>query len=93
MVNIISVKELREHFSRFKEGIEHGKSFLLVYRSRPLAELRPVSRDSETVLSGGAHTRAAVEKVRRLAGGLKLGKGHGPKEMNEQYDASYGRVS
>lgn len=41
-VQTISTKELREDFSKVKAAMEAGESMLLLYRSRPLAEIKPV---------------------------------------------------
>jgi len=41
-IQTISTKELRENFSQVREYMEAGKSLLLMYRSKPLAEIKPV---------------------------------------------------
>ena len=38
----ISTKQLREAFWSVKDAMENGQSLLLLYRSRPLAEIKPV---------------------------------------------------
>lgn len=38
----ISVKQLREEFWSVKDAMEDGQTLLLLYRSRPLAEIKPV---------------------------------------------------
>lgn len=40
----ISTKELREDFSRVKTALENGQSLLLLYRSQPLAEIKPAQK-------------------------------------------------
>lgn len=40
----ISTKELRENFSRVKTALENGQSLLLLYRSQPLAEIKPAQK-------------------------------------------------
>lgn len=45
----ISTKELREDFSQVKTAMEAGQSLLLLYRSQPLAEIRPVSRPKRKI--------------------------------------------
>lgn len=40
----ISTKELREDFSRVKAALENGQSLLLLYRSQPLAEIKPAQK-------------------------------------------------
>ena len=39
----ISTKELRENFLQVKATLERGQSMVLLYRSKPLAELKPIS--------------------------------------------------
>lgn len=86
-MQIISVKELREHFDQVKEAVSHGQSLLLVYHSKPLAEIRPVREES--LLSKEARIASNKDKIKKLAGGMKLGKGFSPKEINSLYDQSY----
>lgn len=38
----VSTKELRQDFGKVVEAMRQGQSLLLLYRSRPLAELKPV---------------------------------------------------
>ena len=39
----ISVKELRTNFPKIRKGLENGKSYTLIYRSKPVAEIKPIS--------------------------------------------------
>lgn len=41
-LQIISTKQMREDFSRVKEAMEEGRTLLLMYRSQPLAQIKPV---------------------------------------------------
>ena len=43
-IQTVSTKELRENFNWVKEALESGKKLLLLYRSKPLAELKPVKK-------------------------------------------------
>lgn len=38
----ISMKELREDFAQVKAAMDAGQSLMLLYRSKPLAEIKPV---------------------------------------------------
>lgn len=42
-IQTISTKELRENFSQVKTAMEAGQSLVLLYRSKPLAWIRPVA--------------------------------------------------
>lgn len=88
-MNIVSVKQLRENFGQIKEGIENGLSYLLIYRSQPLAEIRPVDKGKESPLSKEERIKRDVAKVEKLAGGLNLGRGLTPEEINRMIDAEY----
>lgn len=47
-MQIISMKQLREHFEPIREGLEKGESYLLMYRSKPLGTLLPYEQDGQT---------------------------------------------
>jgi antitoxin (DNA-binding transcriptional repressor) of toxin-antitoxin stability system len=44
-VQPISVKYLRENFSYVRERLRNGLSFLLIYRSEPIAKIEPVTEE------------------------------------------------
>lgn len=43
-IQTVSTKELRENFAAVRARVESGESLVLLYRSKPLAEIRPVRR-------------------------------------------------
>jgi antitoxin (DNA-binding transcriptional repressor) of toxin-antitoxin stability system len=45
-MTIIGLKELREHTTEIAERIQHGESFTVVKRSRPIFQLNPVDTQS-----------------------------------------------
>lgn len=47
----ISTKKLREDFSQVKSAMERGQSLVLLYRSKPLAEIRPVAEAKRSLRS------------------------------------------
>jgi antitoxin (DNA-binding transcriptional repressor) of toxin-antitoxin stability system len=51
-IQTISTKTMREDFSQVKDAMKNGQPLLLLYRSRPLAEIKPVRQKttSETGL-------------------------------------------
>lgn len=89
-MNIISVKQLRENFGALKSELEQGKSFLLMYRSQPLAELKPVKQ--KKFPASKAQIKRNIEKVRKLAGGFHLGKDLTPEKINQINDEKYERL-
>lgn len=48
---IISTKELRLNLPSIKKAVDMGKSFVLIYRSRPFAELRPLPKVKDKTVS------------------------------------------
>lgn len=42
-MNAISVKELREKLPFVRSELKKGTSFLVIYKSKPIAELKPVN--------------------------------------------------
>lgn len=78
----ISMKQMRENFPEYKAGLEQGKTYTIIYRSKPLARLTPIS-------SGPTYTKKDIEKVRTLAGGVSGGKDLTPEKLNKLIDESY----
>ena len=78
----ISMKQMRENFPEYKAGLEQGKTYTIIYRSKPLARLTPIS-------SGPKYTKEDIEKVRKLAGGVSGGKDLTPEKLNKLIDDSY----
>lgn len=46
-IRTISTKELREDFSKVKAAMKAGQSLVLMYRSRPLAEIKPFKQKQQ----------------------------------------------
>lgn len=44
----ISVKELRNNFPEVIQAIQAGKSYTLIYRSKPVAQIKPIFSSQET---------------------------------------------
>ncbi len=89
-MNIISVKQLRENFGALKAELEAGESFLLMYRSQPLAELKPVKQT--TLASSKKKIQRKLRQIRKIAGGLHLGKDLTPEKINELNDQIYDQL-
>lgn len=45
----ISTKELRKDFSKIRAAMEANQSLVLLYRSEPLAEIRPIARSKRRI--------------------------------------------
>ena len=44
MTKLLSIKELRTRFPEIRREIEKGTRFILLHRSRPIGELRPIKK-------------------------------------------------
>jgi hypothetical protein len=91
-INMISTKQLRENFEMVKQGIEEGLSFILIYRSRPLAEIRPIERKETQFGSSKVVNRiieAELKQVEKLAGGFKFGKNLTAEQINRVIEKQY----
>jgi prevent-host-death family protein len=43
MSEVVGIRELRQYLSRYLERIEHGESFVVTDRNRPVARLMPLA--------------------------------------------------
>jgi len=75
----ISVKELRTNLPQIINSLKKGNDYTLIYRSKPVAEIRPVSSSHEALkrllnAPQSLHFKSkknAVELVREVRGPLK----------------------
>lgn len=65
--NIVSMKQLRENFSAVKEQLEAGQELLLIYRSQPLAEIKPLFKKMKKKTVRGKRDYSKI--IEKLAGG------------------------
>lgn len=75
-INTITTKELRQKFPQVKKAVDHGQSFVLIYRSKPFAELRPLPRVPKRKVSFDIATLPAFgmwkERINRAGGSEKF---------------------
>lgn len=50
-IQTISTKTLREDFAQVIAAMQMGQPLMLIYRSKPLAEIRPVAQTKRTLRS------------------------------------------
>lgn len=89
---IISVKQLRQKFEMVRESLAAGHSFTLVYRSQPFATLQPMDNQLDQPELRRERIKNNLEKLEKIAGGLKLGRGRTPSQMNKDYEKSYEKL-
>ena len=46
-MKIVTMKQLRQKFSPVRKGLDRGEEYLLMYRAKPLAVIRPYSADQD----------------------------------------------
>ncbi len=84
---IISITNFRRNAGNYLDQLELGNSFTIIRDSAPVAKLVPVTNQPS------ASTLAQdLAKIKKLAGGFKLGKGRTPKQMNQDYDRMYDQM-
>ena len=80
---------MRENFAEYKAGLERGQSYIIIYRSKPLARLEPIESNQKRSQSD---IKKSIEMVEKLAGGIEGGKDLTPEKLNEFIDQSYDEV-
>ena len=46
-MKIVTMKQLRQKFGPVRKGLDRGEEYLLMYRAKPLAVIRPYSADQD----------------------------------------------
>lgn len=44
-IKTITTKELRTNFPTIKRAVDHGEAFVVIYRSKPFAQLLPITTE------------------------------------------------
>ena len=47
-IQTISTKSLRENFSQVLDAMEQNRKLILIYRSKPIAEIKPITTNEKT---------------------------------------------
>lgn len=53
-MHAISVKELREKMPLVRSELKKGESFLIIYKSKPIAQLAPIPKESDEAFHAAA---------------------------------------
>lgn len=75
-MNFVSTKDLRQKFPSIKKALEQGESFLLLYRSAPIAEIRPFLSNPKNDRT----TNAKLKTIDKIAGTFTYN--NAPKDLN-----------
>lgn len=65
-MHAISVKELRSKFPFIRSELQKGESFLIIHKSKPIAELKPVNED-KTLMAMDDEEKELFEQMQRAA--------------------------
>ena len=65
-MKIVSMKQLRQKFSPIRKAINKGESFLLMYRSKPLAVIRPYEAGKDIHLLSPQEEAPSLPKSKPL---------------------------
>jgi len=92
-INTVSMKELREDFASVKERIEEGEELLLIYRSKPLIQMKPAKQYRKKTKKSKKKKEQTIEEklelIEKLSGGIKSDFQWTPDELNKLYDKQY----
>ena len=61
----ISTKQLRDELPRIRRGVAQGKTYTIIYRSQPFAELRPIEKKTPPrpkLTGGGMHLQSRIDR-------------------------------
>ena len=50
MKNIVNLKNLRENVATYANRVQHGESFVIIKRSKPLFKISPIEDDTWEVI-------------------------------------------
>lgn len=77
MTKLIGIKELQQNTKTIREEVEKGIHFIVIYRSKPIFEIKPLSDDfefAEDFKSTGLYTNDFIKRMEEAEDNLKKGK-------------------
>lgn len=77
MEQIIGLKELREHVSKYSSAVEKGKSFVVVKKSKPIFKISPIDKEEQweeavdftKINKNGVSAKEILKTLRKLNAG------------------------
>mgnify|MGYP001602913781 CR=1 FL=1 len=75
MMKIIGIKDLQTKTKQIREEVEKGVHFIVVWRSRPIFELKPIKNleFSENMAKAGLYKSGFIEPMRKSEDDIKNG--------------------
>lgn len=77
MTKIIGLKELQLNTKKIRKDVENGISFIVIYRSKPIFEIRPLENDlkfAENLKSTNLYTEEFLKRMEKAEKNIKEGK-------------------
>lgn len=76
MTKIIAIKELQTNTRRIREEVEQGMHFVVIWRSKPVFEIKPINtmEFTEDFQSTGLYNEDFLEKMIEAEKSIKEGK-------------------
>lgn len=77
MTKLIGLKELQQNTRAIRESVEKGINFIVIYRSKPIFEIKPLSSDfefAEDFKSAGLYTDDFIKRMEEAESNIKKGK-------------------
>ena len=76
MTKLIGIKELQQNTKFIREEVEKGVHFIVIYRSKPVFEIKPLEKVSysEDLEETGQYNDKFIKKIKEAEKDLKEGK-------------------
>lgn len=76
MTKIIGVKELQTKTKKIREEVEHGMHFIVVWRSKPIFEIKPVTETefSESLKATGLYKDDFIKRMEQAEEDIRAGR-------------------
>ena len=77
MTKLIGIKELQTNTKKIREEVEKGVNFIVVWRSKPIFEIRPLANGlnfADDVKLTGLYTEDFVKRMKQAENDVNLGE-------------------
>lgn len=77
MTKFIGIKELQMNTKRIREAVSKGIHFIVIYRSKPIFEIKPLAQGADFVRdlkNTGLYNQAFIDRMEEAEKNLKNGK-------------------
>lgn len=77
MTKLIGLKEVQKNTKYIREEVEKGVNFIVLYRSKPLFEIKPISQDfhfTDELETSGVYNAQFIKKMKEAEKNIAEGK-------------------